>query len=256
MQNRPKVLVLTPVKNAAAYLDTYIGNLERLDYPRECLSIGLLEGDSRDGSYDSLLALRPRLEARFYRTGIWKRDYGFHMPPSVPRWTAAYQLQRRSILARSRNQLIMRALEDEDWVLWLDVDVISYPADLIPALLAHGRDILHPHCVLESGGPSFDLNAWRKKGDGIEGLAELRGAGGPVRIDSVGGTVLLVRADLHRDGLIFPPFRYGLANPNIRPCHPVWGQGEIETEGLAMMARDMGTQCWGLPDLEVIHADR
>jgi len=28
---------------------------------------------------------------------------------------------------------------------------------------------------------------------------------------------------------------------------------EIETEGLAMMAKDMGIECWGLPDLEIRH---
>jgi peptide chain release factor subunit 1 len=43
-------------------------------------------------------------------------------------------------------------------------------------------------------------------------------------------------------------------NPAIRKPHPVWGAGEIETEGLAMMARDMGYQCWGLPGFEVVHA--
>jgi peptide chain release factor subunit 1 len=30
--------------------------------------------------------------------------------------------------------------------------------------------------------------------------------------------------------------------------------GGIETEGLAMMAKDMGVECWGLPDLEILHA--
>jgi hypothetical protein len=40
----------------------------------------------------------------------------------------------------------------------------------------------------------------------------------------------------------------------MREKHPVWGQGEIETEGLAMMASDMGLQCWGLPDYIVTHA--
>jgi peptide chain release factor subunit 1 len=63
----------------------------------------------------------------------------------------------------------------------------------------------------------------------------------------------MIRADIHRDGLIFPPFRYGVGSEVIRPAHPVWGKGEIETEGLAAMARDMGHQCWGLPDLEVLH---
>ena len=29
---------------------------------------------------------------------------------------------------------------------------------------------------------------------------------------------------------------------------------EIETEGLGIMAKDMGVECWGLPDLEIGHA--
>jgi peptide chain release factor subunit 1 len=76
-----------------------------------------------------------------------------------------------------------------------------------------------------------------------------------MRLDAVGGTMLLVRADLHRDGLVFPSFLYGVASSHIRSKHPVWGKGEIETEGLGAMAADMGIQCWGLPDLEIIHAD-
>ena len=101
-------------------------------------------------------------------------------------------------------------------------------------------------------GPSFDRNAWTNGGK--THMDGLRGRGRPVRIESVGGTVLLVRADLHRDGLIFPPYRYGLESPVIRDVHPVWGKGEIETDGLAAMAHDMGVQCWGLPDLQVVHA--
>ena len=45
-------------------------------------------------------------------------------------------------------------------------------------------------------------------------------------------------AELHRHGLVFPPFPY---------------RGRIETEGLAMMAMDMGALSWGLPFLEVLH---
>jgi peptide chain release factor subunit 1 len=68
-----------------------------------------------------------------------------------------------------------------------------------------------------------------------------------VRLSAVGGTMLLVKADVHRDGLVFPAFRYGLPSEGIRPG------GEIETEGLAVMARDMGFECWGLPQLEIVH---
>lgn len=247
----PSVLVLTPVKDAEPHLAAYVAGLERLTYPKRSLSLGILESDSVDATFDRLKRLRERFEGRFSRVSLWRRDFGFRMPSGVPRWASAYQLQRRAILARSRNHLLMRTLEDESWVLWLDVDVIDYPPDLIETLLDAERDILHAHCVLRYGGPTFDQNAWREKGR--VSLSDLRGAGGPVRLDSVGGTVLLVRADLHRDGLIFPPFPYGCENPRIRESHEVWGRGEIETEGFGMMAYDMGVQCWGLPDYEVLH---
>jgi len=249
--SRPTVLILTPAKDAASSLSSYVRGLEHLSYSRESISLGMLESDSVDGTFSHLQALRPQLEQRFTRVCLFKRDFGFRLPPGVPRWTPTFQQVRRGILARSRNHLLMRALDDEDWVLWLDVDVVDYPADLVEMLLSVQRDIVHPHCVLDPGGGTFDRNAWRDKGRSL--MSDLRGAGGPVRIDSVGGTVLLVRADCHRDGLIFPPFPYGQPNPHIRDTHPVWGIGEMETEGLGMMAYDMGLQCWGLPDYEVFH---
>lgn len=246
------VLILTPVKNASAYLDGYFERLEGLTYPKSRLSVALLEGDSDDGTFERLEALAAGAAGHFADLQIFKRDSGFRLPSGMPRWEPGFQLARRAILARARNQLLFRALREQDWVLWIDVDVIGYPADLIETLLSHDLDILHPDCVRSPGGESFDLNAW--KDDGRLHMHDLRGAGAPVRIDSVGGTVLLVRADLHRDGLIFPPYRYGVESPAIRTQHPVWGRGEIETEGLAAMARDMGAQCWGLPDLQVVHA--
>lgn len=246
------VLILTPVKNATAFLGGYLERLARLTYRRDLVSLALLESDSTDGTYEMLKTTAYSSCGEFASVEIFKHDFGFSLPAHLPRWEPAFQLGRRSVLARARNQLLFRALKDHDWVLWLDVDVVDYPPDLLERLVSYDLDILHPDCVQMPGGPSFDRNAWKK--DGRLLMHDLRGAGGPVRIDSVGGTVLLVRADVHRDGLIFPPYRYGLESAAIRSRHPVWGKGEIETEGLAAMARDMGLQCWGLPDLAVIHA--
>jgi hypothetical protein len=159
------------------------------------------------------------------------------------------------VIAKSRNHLLARALTDERWVLWIDVDVVEYPPDVLERLLATRRDIVHPHCVKAFGGPTFDLNAWRDHGR--LHMQDLRGGEELVRLDAVGGTMLLVRADLHRDGLIFPPFPYGARSPFVRDPSP-WGPpllGELDTEGLGIMARDMGHQCWGLPNLEIRHAD-
>jgi peptide chain release factor subunit 1 len=244
------VLVLTPAKNAVPYLETYAGLLEQLDWPRERLAVGLLEGDSTDGSYAALEALLPRLEARAGRVALHKRDYGFQIPAGLPRWTPGLQLARRQVLARARNQLLFRALRDEDYVLWVDIDLKHYPADVLHRLIGTGFDIVMPNCVLQPGGESFDRNAWGEHGEAT--LDRRRGAG-PVRLQAVGGTMLLVKADLHRDGLVFPPFPYGNESRHARPKHPEWKRGEIETEGLGIMALDMGVQPWGLPDLEILH---
>jgi glycosyltransferase involved in cell wall biosynthesis len=248
----PNVLILTPLKGAVRHLPRYVELIERLDWPRDHLSVALLEGDSADGTYAVAEGLLPRLGRRARRAELYKRDFGFNMPAGVPRWAPAFQLMRRSVLARARNHLLFRALDDEDWVLWIDVDVIDYPPDILRELLAAMVDIVVPHCVNTPGGKTFDLNNWAA--EGTVTLADARGSG-LMRLDAVGGTMLLIRADVHRDGLVFPTYRYGVESPKIRKDHPLWGKGEIETEGLGAMASDMGIQCWGMPDIEIIHAD-
>lgn len=246
------VLILTPMKSAQRHLNTYFAALEKLTYPHTLLSLGILEGDSSDGTYDEV---HRRFEGHcraFNRKALFKKDFGFAMPQGIPRYQDAYQAQRRAILARARNHLLFRALRDEEWVLWLDVDVVEYPDDILEQLLAYDRDILHPNCVIDYGGESFDRNAWSASGRKF--LSDMHGQR-IVRLESVGGTMLLVRADRHRDGLVFPSFFYGGRSRWVRDPHPLRGDlvGEIETEGLAIMAKDMGIECWGLPDLEIRH---
>jgi hypothetical protein len=251
-----KVLILTPVKDATSHLDRYFANLAALDPRGLTLSLGMLESDSEDPTFDHAQRGMATLDGRFARTGLWRKPFGYRLPPGVPRWSHEHQIARRSVLARSRNHLLFHALDDEDWVLWLDVDVIQYPPDLIQRLLTTGKPIVHPHCVLCYGGRTFDQNAWA--GQPPRTMDAMRQEGPLVPLDAVGGSCLLVKADLHRDGLIFPPFLYGRASPAARTPGP-WAPlppGEIETEGLGLMARDMGEQCWGLPTFEILHADR
>jgi hypothetical protein len=247
------VLILTPMKSARPHLSGYFAGLEALTFPHARLSLGILEGDSADDTFSELGRLIPVACRGFSSKTLLKKDFGAVIPPGVSRHEPVYQAARRAALARARNHLLFRALRDQDWVLWLDVDVVEYPPDILEQLIALDLDIVHPHCVLKQGGASFDRNAWCD--NGRTHLEDLRGRG-RVRLDSVGGTMLLVRADRHRDGLVFPPFFYGKQSRWVRLPHPQRGQnvGEIETEGLAIMAKDMGIECWGLPDLEIRHA--
>ena len=200
----------------------------------------------QDSTWNTASERIERASEQFRRARLWKRDFGYHIPNGKKRHAGEIQAERRAVLARSRNHLLFNALEDEDWVLWLDVDLIDFPADLIERLLATGRDIVQPHCVVDYGGSTFDLNGWRDRGK--LHLDSLRDEGTFAELHAVGGTALWIRADLHRDGLIFPPFYYGKPNQFIRTA-----KGEIETEGLGMMALDMGLQLWGMPHLEVRH---
>ncbi len=242
----PTILILTPVKDGAAFVPGYYKRITRLSYPANRISIGFLESDSRDGTYQELKDRLPRLRKHFRRAELWKKDFGFCIPQGTSRWAEHIQPDRRAVLAKSRNHLLFRALDDEEWVLWLDVDVIDFPADIIEKLLATGKDIVQPHCVLEPAGLTFDQNAWRDHGRLL--MQDMRHEGDLVELEAVGGTMLLVRADLHREGLIFPPVPYGKPSPLARE------RGELETEGLGILAHDMGYRCWGMPHLEIRHA--
>jgi hypothetical protein len=254
----PSILILTPIKDGVRFLPTYFQNLLQLDYPHDRISLGFLESDSWDNSFKYLDSHLPALRSRFRRVSLYKRDYHFY--PNMPRWENSIQIQRRSILAKSRNFLLSKALRDEEWVIWLDVDICSYPIDIIQKLLATGKEILIPECVREHTDRSYDLNTFKlessepdldgmhhtidgvklpPKGLGRLYLENLRSFD-LVEVDSVGATMLLVKADLHREGLIFPACSY---------------KGYLESEGLAMMAKDLGINPWALPNLKIVHFD-
>jgi len=260
-----KVLILTPVKDASECLHSYFAGLRSLDYPPGLLSLGLLESDSTDDTFEKFQAGLDTWAGHFASARIWRKDFQFKLPPGVNRWEPRIQKNRRSVLAKSRNFLLFSALDAHDWVLWLDVDIIEYPPDLIQRLLATGKDIVQPHCVKEFGGPTFDRNAWRDRGR--LHMEDMRKEGDLVELDTVGGTALLVRADIHREGLIFPTFFLGRSIARARRdnlCHSrfdflrAWRgdyRGEIETEGLGIMAHEMGYRCHGMPNFEIRHRD-
>jgi len=60
-----------------------------------------------------------------------------------------------------------------------------------------------------------------------------------VELDGIGATAILLRADLHRRGLIFPAFAVNHT---------------IESEGMAQIARRMGVIPYGRTDISIYHA--
>ncbi|KAH0601086.1 hypothetical protein MHUMG1_02087 [Metarhizium humberi] len=184
----------------------------------------------------------------------------------------ANQKPRRAVMAKARNSLLFTTLGPAtSWVLWLDSDIVESPASLIQDLAQHNKDVIVPNCFQRYYNDDkkkmderpYDYNSWQdsdiamqmasKMGPDdilLEGypematyrtlMAHLSTDGGDqslaIPLDGVGGTALLVKADVHRDGAMFPPFSF---------------YHLIETEGFAKMAKRLGWQPYGLPNYKV-----
>lgn len=184
------------------------------------------------------------------------------------------QKARRAAMAKARNSLLFTTMGPmTSWILWLDSDIIETPPNLIQDLAAHDKPIIAPNCFQRyyddnekrTAARPYDFNNWvdsptakelgAKMGKDdilLEGYAEMptyrslmaymyEESGDPnteVQLDGVGGTALLVKAEVHRDGAMFPAFSF---------------YHLIETEGFAKMANRLGWKSWGLPNYLVYH---
>ncbi|MEN6541943.1 glycosyltransferase [Parvibaculum sp.] len=251
--------ILIPLRDAAQHIAPCLAQIARLDIPRERIKLVFCEGDSTDDSWERLNALVEPIRATYRGVVLLRKEVGTQLTHRL-RWKNHVQRARRAGLAKVRNHLIDHGIDSsDDWVLWIDADVWSYPADIVSTLKATGARIAAPHCVTRHGGPCFDQNTfitadakrdhayYRDVKHGLympplnRGrrlyLDDLRHSD-IVPLDSVGGTMLLVDAALHRAGLRFPEIPY---------------EDLIETEGLARLARDLGIPIAGLPNVEILH---
>ncbi|EEH18283.1 hypothetical protein PABG_00846 [Paracoccidioides brasiliensis Pb03] len=183
---------------------------------------------------------------------------------------------RREAMSKARNSLLFTTLgPSTSWVLWLDADIVETPETLIQDLTKHDKPVIVPNCYQRFHNPEtkemdtrpYDYNSWIDSPRSLEianamgpdeimleGYAELptyrtlmahladkspdRDVNKIISLDGVGGTALMVKADVHRDGAMFPAF----------PFYHM-----VETEGFAKMARRLGWQCFGLPNYFVYH---
>ncbi|KAI0164848.1 glycosyltransferase family 62 protein [Xylariaceae sp. FL1272] len=216
------------------------------------------------------------LESRFRSIVIERQDFDPPLvsQEESERHKMENQKERRSAMSRARNSLLFTTLgADTSWVLWLDADIVDTPATLIQDLAAHDKPLIVPNCYQKYTDPEsgklaerpYDFNSWQdsatakdmgdKMGpddillEGYSSMATYRTLmaymadlnderDAEVDLDGVGGTALLVKADVHRDGAMFPPF----------PFYHL-----IETEGFAKMASRLNYRATGLPNYKVYH---
>lgn len=179
------------------------------------------------------------------------------------------QKSRRAAMAKARNSLLFTTLgPTTSWVLWMDADIVETPPTLIQDLADYNVPIIVPNCFQRYYNEEkkamdireYDFNNWidsptaqelgNKMGKDdilLEGYAEMptyrslmakmhdpsADPHAKIKLDGVGGATLLVKAEVHRDGAMFPPFSF---------------YHLIETEGFAKMAARLNWESYGLPN--------
>ena len=260
------VLILSPISNSVHNLHHYFSLVCSLMYPHHLLSVVLGEDGSQDDTLKVAQSYADQLNGKYLRRArVMHFDEKLNVAPKKHKHDQDFQFSRRSHLAVSRNRLLFAGLRDEDYVLWLDSDVSFIPPDIIDHLMSADQDLVVPTCMCCLGpAPTYnmglyDRNSWQETPTSLDHLenmspeklmlegyastkrkflSHLVDKGLSVPLDGVGGCVILIKADQHRRGLVFPTFVF---------------DHHIETEGLAKMAKKMNATVYGLPSVTVIH---
>lgn len=149
--NEERVLILTPLKDAASHLSKYFELLADLSYPHRLIDLAFLVSDSKDDTLAVLAAELERIQKRpdnipFRSATVVQKDFGYHLSQNVEqRHSFEAQGPRRKAMGKARNYLLSSALKPEhSWVYWRDVDIVESPREILEEFIAHDKDILVP----------------------------------------------------------------------------------------------------------------
>lgn len=213
-------------------------------------------------------------------------EKGFTSTDRTDRHSDHLQRIRRRQIARSRNFNLLHGLDKEKYTLFLDADIvrIEHP-EMLRLFVESKRDIIVPRIKM-GVNDDYDRNSWRgprtkpdaqqlsqmdlgdwgdwnyvpKDAHGMYHFQtfvdEERRDGGPFHtdrdyvfpLDSVGGAVLFLKSVVYKQGIVFPT-NYIIGT--------TWDRAEgydgIETEGLCYVAKLLGYECWGMPNVIAHH---
>ncbi|KAJ6257167.1 hypothetical protein Dda_8053 [Drechslerella dactyloides] len=282
IKNRERVLILTPLRDAAIHLPRYFEILSKISYPHDLIDLGFIVSDSSD---DTLAILAMELDSIQsnsdpkvpFRSGvIIEKNFGATVSQDVE-YRHSFQAQgpRRKMMGKVRNFLLYSTLQPEhSWVMWRDVDIKECPETILEDFIAHDKDVLVPniwfHRYNEEGKDiegRFDYNSWIESEQGrklrktlpvdivlAEGYKEYNTSReymarmGDWRNDKD------VEIELDGVGGVSILVKADVHRAGINfPSYAF--ENQAETEGFARMAKRAGYQVIGLPNYVVWHID-
>ena len=150
---RERVLLLTPLRDAARHLGRYFDLLDALTYPHELVDLAFLVSNSADDTLAAPAAELNRVqEGRDGRTPfrsatVVEKDFEVVGSQEVnDRHGWKMQGPRRKTMGRARNYLLATALRpDHSWVYWRDVDIADSPPRILEDFMEHDKDVIVPN---------------------------------------------------------------------------------------------------------------
>lgn len=279
--NKERVLILSPLRDAASYLQKYFDLLAALTYPHDLIDLGFLISDTSDETLNALNTELDRVQSGpkpFNRVSIFSKSFGTSWDNSnvEERHDFEAQAPRRKAMARARNYLLTSALRPEhSWVMWRDVDIVEAPKSIIEDFIGHDKDIVVPNVWFhrfENGKDvegRFDYNSWVESSKALE-LANTLSKDtviveGYKEFDT-GRKYMCLMGDQHDSKKLHEELELdGVGGVNIVVKADVHRSGinfpayafenQCETEGFAKMAKRAGYSVVGLPNYIVWHVD-
>lgn len=138
-----KILIGILVKNTGKYLLNLFDQINKLEYDKKLISIVLLEGDSKDDSYQICKNIKSKIND-YNKIDLLKLDFDYDLNHDFDRYNIDKFPNRIKNLVTSRNFVIDNFLNDNDYVWWVDSDFEYIPTDTINKFIDCDKDIVIP----------------------------------------------------------------------------------------------------------------
>lgn len=151
-EREERVLLCTPLRDAAPHLPMFFQHLRNFTYPHHLVDLAFLVSDSKDNTLELLIELLEKQQADlapwqpYGEISVIQKNFGQAVAQDVEsRHGFAAQASRRKLMAQARNWLLSAALRPtHSWVYWRDADVETAPYTILEDLMRHNKDVIVP----------------------------------------------------------------------------------------------------------------